>query len=106
MNFLYFLLLLSGAAGFALHLFAQYRFATLMRNRYPQQWGIIASPDSGRPGPLRTYARLQRVLRTDVPDMFDDAQLTRWHRCWRYAPWVAWPSWLAVLALQVLVFGR
>ena len=100
MNVLYILLLIAGAVGFALHLFAQYRFAALMRKRYPKQWDIIARPESGRASGIRTYARLQQVLRSDVPELFDDSQLIMWHRCWRYAPWVAWPCWLAVLALQ------
>lgn len=103
MTIVYFLLLIAGAAGFGLHLFAQYRVAALMRERYPRQWDIVAKPEQGRRSGLRTYARFQQVLRSGVPELFEDAQLTWWHRCWRVAPWVAWPCWIGVLALQVLM---
>ncbi|HET7358751.1 MAG TPA: hypothetical protein VFJ04_01265 [Rhodanobacteraceae bacterium] len=101
MSALYVALLLAGLIGFVLHLFAQYRIATIMRRRYPRQWDIVARPEHGRRGGIRTYARLQQVLRADVPTLFDDARLHAWHRCWRYAPWVAWPCWIGALALQV-----
>lgn len=97
---LYLLLLLAGAVGFGLHLYAQWRFVRVLRTRYPDKWDIIATPDRGRASRMRTYARLQHVLRSGVPDLFEDAELTRWHRIWRIAPWVAWPCWIGVLALQ------
>lgn len=100
MNVIYILLLLAGGIGFALHLYAQYRVATLIRRRHPQQWDIIARPESGRPSRMRTYARFQHVLRSQVPQMFEDTDIRRWHRIWRVAPWVAWPCWVAVLLIQ------
>lgn len=99
---LYVALLVAGLAGFVLHLYAQYRVAAIMRRRYPKQWDIVAKPDDGRRSRLRTYARLQHVLRADVPTLFEDPQLLAWHRCWRYAPWIAWPCWIGALALQAL----
>jgi hypothetical protein len=101
MSVLYVALLLAGLIGFVLHLFAQYRVATILRQRYPRQWDIVAKPEHGRRSGVRTYARLQQVLRADVPTLFDDPQLLAWHRCWRYAPWIAWPCWIGALALQV-----
>ncbi len=101
MNALYILLLLAGAAGFGLHLYAQFKVASLMRRRYPEKWEIVAKPERGRPGRIRTYARFQRVMRSNVPQLFEDADIVQWHRTWRYAPWVAWPCWIAVLLMQV-----
>ncbi|NII09240.1 hypothetical protein HBF24_00910 [Oleiagrimonas sp. C23AA] len=101
MNVLYIVLLLAGAIGFGLHLYAQYRFARLMRTRYPKQWNIVAKPERGKPSGMRTWARLQHVLRSEAPMMFEDAELTRWHRMWRFAPLLAWPCWIGALALQV-----
>ncbi len=100
---LYILLLLAGLAGFLAHLVAQFRMAHILRTRYPEQWDIVSAADRRDRHRLRTWARLQRVLRSGIPEMFDDARLTRWHRCWRYAPWVAWPCWIGALALRALV---
>ena len=97
---LYLLLLVAGAVGFAAHLYAQWRFAAILRKRYPDKWRIIALSEQGPVTRIRLWARLQRVLRTNVAELFDDAELVRWHRVWRYAPWVAWPCWLGVLAIQ------
>jgi hypothetical protein len=100
---LYLFLLLAGAAGFAMHLYAQWRFARVLRTRYPDKWAIIAQSEGGPVTRLRIWARLQRVLRTNVAQLFEDAELTRWHRIWRYAPWLAWPCWIGVLAIQATI---
>lgn len=100
---LYILLLVAGLIGFLAHLFAQVRVVGILRQRYPQQWDIVSASDNRRHRRLHTWARLQRVLRTGIPKMFDDPQLTRWHQCWRYAPWVAWPCWIGALALSTLL---
>jgi hypothetical protein len=97
---LYGLLLIAGIVCFALHFFAQYRIATILRQRYPDQWRIIAKPDTGRPSGIRTYARLQHVLRSAAPALFEDSQLNTWHGCWKLTPWLAWPCWFAALAMQ------
>lgn len=99
-NALYLVLLLAGAAGFASHLYAQWRFAAILRTRYPEKWRIIAQSEQGPVSRMRVWARLQRVLRTNVAELFEDPELLRWHRIWRYAPWIAWPCWLGVLAIQ------
>ncbi len=99
---LYLLLLLAGAAGFAAHLLAQWMFARILRTRYPDKWAILAQSDSGPVNRMRLWARLQRVLRTNVAELFDDPQLLRWHRIWRHAPWLAWPCWIGVLLIQAL----
>lgn len=101
MGILYMLLLLLGLAGFAVHLIAQFRVAGILRQRYPQQWDIVSVAEEKHHHKLRTWGRLQRVLHSDIPEMFDDRQLTRWHQCWRYGPWIAWPCWLGALALRM-----
>ncbi len=98
---LYIVLLIIGLIGFVLHLVAQYHVARILRHRYPQQWDIVSANDRPRHRHLHTWARLQRVLRTRIPEMFNDNELTRWHQCWRYAPWVAWPCWIGALALSI-----
>ena len=102
---LYLALLIAGLIGFVLHLVAQYRVARILRKRYPQQWDIVSADRDERPRKLKTWSRLQRVLRSNVPELFDDAELTRWHRWWRFGPWVAWPCWLGAVALHVFVVG-
>ncbi|HET7300342.1 MAG TPA: hypothetical protein VFJ01_06765 [Oleiagrimonas sp.] len=96
----YVVLLLLGLIGFTAHLVAQFRVARILRQRYPHQWDIVSATERTSHRRLHTWARLQRVLRTDIPEMFADRQLTLWHRCWRYAPWVAWSCWLGALALR------
>jgi hypothetical protein len=100
MRALYFLLLIAGAIGFALHLYAQWRFVHALRTRYPDKWGIIARSDSRRVSRMRIWGRLQQVLRSNVPELFQDEEIIRWHRIWRYAPWLAWPCWIGVLVIQ------
>jgi hypothetical protein len=103
MGSLYLLLLIVGAIGFFMHLYAQWRFARVLRARYPRKWDIIAHPDQGSKGGLHTWGRLQHVLRSKVPDLFEDEELHHWHRVWRYAPWLAWPCWIGVLVIQAAV---
>jgi hypothetical protein len=98
----YLSLLLAGALCFALHYLAQYRLATHLRQRYPQQWKIIAIPEQGKPSGVRTWLRLQQVLRSSAPLLFNDDTITAWHRTWRYSQWLAWGCWLAALAVQLL----
>lgn len=93
-------LLLAGVICFLLHFIAQYRIAGILRTHYPDQWRIIAVPEEGRGNPLRTWARLQHVLRSAAPALFENRQLNRWHGIWKLTPWLAWPCWLAALALQ------
>ncbi|MET0330549.1 MAG: hypothetical protein ABW154_03890 [Dyella sp.] len=94
--------LVAGVLCFALHYLAQYRLASYLRRRYPQQWKIIAIPEQGKPGAVRTWLRLQQVLRSSAPLLFDDNTITGWHRTWRFSQWLAWGFWLAALALQWL----
>ena len=101
MMVLYFGLLIAGLLGFVAHVYAQWRIARLMRQRYPRQWDIVARPEQGVRSRLRTWARFQQVLRADIPVLFDDPRLLAWYRCWRYAPWVAWPCWVGVLLLRL-----
>lgn len=101
----YILLLVAGLIGFVLHLVAQYRVARILHQRYPEQWDIVSAVEDDGRHRLKTYARLQRVLRADIPKMFDDPQLTFWHRCWRYGPWLAWPCWIGALALRAFATG-
>jgi hypothetical protein len=97
---LYGLLLLTGIVCFVLHFLAQWRIASIMRRRYPDQWRIVAEPDAGKAIALRTYGRFQHVLRSAAPALFDDAELNRWHRTWRLAPRIAWPCWFIAILLQ------
>ena len=99
---LYLTLLTAGIGLFVLSYVAQFRLATMLRQRHPQQWKIIAQPDEGRPSAFRTWTRLQHVLRSGAPALFQDRTLSAWHRCWRITPWIAWPCWFAALAVQWL----
>lgn len=102
MYVLYLVLLVAGLIGFVAHLYAQWRIAQLMRQHHPKQWDIVARPDAGARSRLRTWARFQQVLRADIPVLFDDPKMLAWYRCWRYAPWIAWPCWMGVLLLRFL----
>lgn len=99
---LYIVLLVAGLVGFVMHLVAQFRIAHILHQRYPHQWGIVVANDARHPR-FRTWAHLQRVLRSSIPEMFNDRQLTQWHRWWRYGPWIAWPCWIGALAVHVLM---
>ena len=97
---LYLMLLVAGVVSFVLHFVAQYRVASLLRNKHPQQWQIIAEADGRPTTPWRTWLRLQLALRSPVLPALDDDGITRWRRLWRYCPWVAWLCWFGALAMQ------
>lgn len=98
--YLYLLLLVGAVAFFVVHLVAQWRFTAMLRTRYPDQWTTITEADTGRPNGLSNWLRMRRVLRSDAPALFNDSDLNRWQGWWRRAPWLAWPCWLAAMALQ------
>lgn len=100
---LYLLLLAGGIACFVLYYLAQYRIARLLREHHPQQWKIIAEPEQGRPSGMRTWMRMQHVLRSSqprLPELLRDDAITRWFGLWRVAPWLAWGCWFAAMFLQ------
>lgn len=97
---LYLSLLIIGVVFFLLHFLAQIRIARLLQQRHPQQWQIIAVPDSGKGSPLRTWMRLQLALRSPILPALEDNAITRWRQIWRYAPWLAWTCWFGALAVQ------
>jgi len=103
MIILYLALLLAGVVLFVLSYAAQFRLASLLRHRYPQQWKIIAEPESGKPSGFRTWVRLQHALRSPAMPLLDDANINRWLRVWRYTPWMGWVCWLAALAMRLLL---
>lgn len=96
----YLLLLLAAVCFFVLHLVAQWRFTSILRKRYPEHWKTITEADTGRTAGLANWLRVRRVLRSAAPALFNDDALTRWQGWWRRAPWLAWPCWLAAMALQ------
>lgn len=100
---LYLLLLAGGVTCFLLYYLAQFRIARLLREQHPQQWKIIAEPEQGRPSGARTWMRMQHVLRSSrprLPELLQDAAITRWFRVWQLAPWLAWTCWFAAVFLQ------
>jgi len=100
---LYLTLLAGGVACFVLYYLAQWQIARLLREHHPQQWKIIAEPDHGRPSGVRTWVRMLHVLRSSqprLPELLQDAAITRWFQLWRIAPWLAWTCWFAALFLQ------
>jgi hypothetical protein len=100
---LYLLLLAGGIVWFVLYYLAQFRIASLLRTRHPQQWRIIVEPGPERPSAMRTWMRMQRVLRLTrprLPELLQDSAITRWFRVWRVAPWLAWACWFAAVFLQ------
>jgi len=103
MIYLYLTLLLGGVALFVLSYFAQYRIASVLRRHYPQQWKIIAEPEQGKASSMRTWARLQHVLRSPALPALGDARINRWKSVWRYSPWLGWLSWLAALSMRLLL---
>ena len=100
MVMLYLSLLLAGVVFFLLHFLAQARIASLLRDRHPGQWRIIAETEQGKPGPLRVWMRLQLALRSPILPALEDTAITRWRRVWRYCPWGAWLCWFAALGMQ------
>jgi hypothetical protein len=46
---------------------------------------------------------MQHVLRSSqprLPELLQDAQITRWFRTWQVTPWLAWSCWFAAMFLQ------
>jgi hypothetical protein len=103
MIILYLLLLIAGVVAFVLSYVAQFRLATLMRQRYPQHWKIIAEPESGKPSRFRTWVRMQHAMRSPAMAVLDDSTIDNWLRIWRYSPWIGWLCWLAALAMRFLL---
>ncbi len=100
---LYLALLVLGVTCFVIYYVAQYRIARLLRERHPQRWKIIAEPEQGRPSRLRTWMRLQHVLRGSrprLPELLPDPVITRWYRLWQVTPWAAWLCWFLAVFMQ------
>ena len=100
---LYLALLTAGIGLFVLSYVAQFRLATLLRQRYPQQWKIIAEPEQGKATAFRIWIRMQHALRSPALPALGDAAINRWQRVWRYSPWLGWACWLAALAMRLLL---
>lgn len=100
---LYLALLTGGVALFLLSYIAQFRLASLLRTRYPQQWQIVAEPEKGKSSGMRTWIRMQHVLRSPALPALGDASINRWRQVWRYSPWLGWLSWLGALAMRLFV---
>ena len=98
---IYLALLFGGVGLLVLSYVAQFRLANLLRQRYPQQWKIVAEPEHGRPSPWRTWVRLQHVLRSPALPALGDQAIDRWQRIWRVSPWLGWLCWLAALAMRL-----
>lgn len=75
---IYLALLFGGVGLLVLSYVAQFRLANLLRQRYPQQWKIVAEPEHGRPSPWRTWVRLQHVLRSPALPALGDQAIDRW----------------------------
>lgn len=100
---LYLGLLVAGVALFVLSYAAHFRVAALLRQRYPQQWKIIAEPENGKSGAMRTWMRMQYALRSPALPALEDAAVNRWRAIWRYSPWLGWLCWLGALAMRLLL---
>lgn len=100
---LYLLLLTAGIGLFVLSYVAQFRLAALLRQRYPQQWKIIAEPEQGKATAFRIWIRMQHALRSPALPALGDAAIDRWQRVWRCSPWLGWVCWLAALAMRLLL---
>ncbi|MGA7440273.1 MAG: hypothetical protein WBW32_19300, partial [Luteibacter sp.] len=61
--YVYLLLLLGAVVFFVLHLVAQWRFSSLLKQRYPDHWKTITEADTGRPNGMANWLRMRRVLR-------------------------------------------
>jgi hypothetical protein len=103
MIILYLALLVSGVSLFVLSYVAQFRLAALLRQRYPQQWKIIAEPEHGKTTAFRTWIRLQHALRSPAMPALGDTTINGWQQMWRYSPWLGWLCWLFALAMRLLL---
>ncbi|OOG40708.1 hypothetical protein [Rhodanobacter sp. C05] len=100
---LYLTLLTAGIGLFVLSYVAQFRLATMLRQRHPQQWKIIAEPEHGQATAFRIWIRMQHALRSPALPALGDTAIDRWQRIWRYSPWLGWLCWLAALAMRLLL---
>ncbi|MFI4959520.1 MAG: hypothetical protein ACHP7C_10225, partial [Lysobacterales bacterium] len=74
---LYLALLTAGIGLFVLSYVAQFRLASLLRQRYPQQWKIIAEPEQGKATAFRIWIRMQHALRSPALPALGDAAINR-----------------------------
>jgi hypothetical protein len=103
MIILYLALLASGVGLFVMSYVAQFRLAALLRTRYPEHWQVIVEPDHGKVSALRTWIRMQHVLRSPALPALGDAAINGWRHVWRYGPWLGWLCWFAALAMRLLL---
>jgi hypothetical protein len=103
MVILYLVLLVGGVCLFMLSYIAQFRIAACLRREHPQQWRIIAEPETGKASAWRTWIRLQHALRSAALTALDDSRIDRWQRIWRVAPWLGWLCWFGAVAMRLLL---
>jgi len=101
MIFVYLILLAGGVGLFILSYVAPFRVAALLRQRYPQHWQVIADADQGRHSALRTWVRMQQVLRSPALPAIGDRSIERWRLIWRWSQWLGWLCWLAALGMRL-----
>lgn len=94
-------LLGAGVVLFVLSYAAPFRVAARMRQRHPQHWQVVSESDKGKVGLLRTWMRMQYVLRSPALTLLDDRGINRWRAVWRYSQWLGWLCWLAALAMRL-----
>lgn len=94
-------LLAAGVALFVLSYVAPFRVAALMRERYPQHWQVVIEAAGGKLGMLRTWMRMQYVLRSPALPALADRDINRWRGAWRYSQWLGWLCWLSALAMRL-----
>ena len=94
-------LLVAGVALFVLSYVAPFRVTALMRQRHPQHWQVVTEAADGKLGALRTWVRMQYVLRSPALSLLDDRDINRWRVVWRYSQWLGWLCWLAALAMRL-----
>jgi hypothetical protein len=98
---LYLVLLVAGVGLFVMSLVAPFRLATLLRERYPQHWQVIAEADHAAPSRWRRWVLMQHVLRSPALPALGDAAINRWRNLWRYGPWLGWLCWLGALGMRL-----
>jgi hypothetical protein len=94
-------LLAAGVVLFVLSYVAPFRVAALMRQHHSQHWQVVAESAGGKLGALRTWVRMQYVLRSPALPLLDDRDINRWRGIWRYSQWLGWLCWLAALAMRL-----